>query len=208
MSRYSSAAVLNDDAFMRYDDDDASKLVIEDADTEYRRTKEELDRLKQRQEEMEQKRRELELLEAKRGRYNSGRKDITDRLTRASDSVEKHLDELQLLTKELNVAATSFSAALDQLQALGTDPSRARADELDEAIMVVEEAEGLYAKSCRRVCSIRPDIFEDAALDLPSTGSGLGDDSVKAWLRRGAAFTLPMTAGLLLLLFVAKWLFV
>jgi DNA repair exonuclease SbcCD ATPase subunit len=208
MSRYASAAAVHDDAFMRFDDNDAPNFLIEDADSEYRRTKEELERLKQRQEEVEQKRRELELLETKRHRYNLGRREILDRLSRAAGSVDHHLEDMQLLTKELNLASTAFASALEQLQALNTDSCRARAEELDEAIHVVEEAESVYAKTCRRLTSLRPDIFEEAELEFSRSGAqNASSSSMRTWLYRGSAFALPMTLGLAMLLLFAKWLF-
>ena len=203
---YTSSAAHLDDAFMNYDNDDTHLPRLEDADTEYRKAQQELEVLKARQQEVEQKRRELELLEGKRNLLNKGRRELSDRLSRVSESVERQLDHLQNLMKELNLAATSYNAALEQIEALPADMSRARVEELDEALMIMEESEGVYNKATRRLSSLHSALLEEE--DSQAAAHGLvTDDSPRAWLLRGASFTLPLVLSLLLLLLTARWLF-
>jgi chromosome segregation ATPase len=203
---FSSSAAHLDDAFMNYDNDDTHLPRLEDADTEYRKAQQELEALKARQQEVEQKRRELQLLEEKRSTLNKGRRELSDRLGRVSESVERQLDHLHNLMKELNLAATSYSAALEQVEALPADMSRARVEELDDALMVIEESESVFNKATRRLQTLHSALLDEDHAQ-PTAHSLLADDSPRAWLLRGTAFTLPLVLTLLVLLLIARWLF-
>lgn len=204
---FTSSAAHLDDAFMNYDNDDTHLPHLEDAGTEYLKTQQELEVLKARQQEVEQKRRELQQLETKRSTVSKGRRELSDRLVRVSESVDHQLDHLQHLMKELNLAATSFTAAVEQIEALPADMSRAKVEELDDALIVLEEAESVYNKNCRRLQNLHSALLDEDTAAHTSTGL-VTDDSARAWLIRGAAFTLPLVAALVLLLPIARWLFV
>jgi DNA repair exonuclease SbcCD ATPase subunit len=202
----SRSAAFDDDALINFDHDDSPPPRIEDPETEYRRTQAELDKLRARQEEIERKQREMEVLEAKRKRVSQGRRELSERLTRCAEGTERQLDHAQSVIKELNQAAAAFGSAIDQLEGLPTDITRCRSEELDSAIVLIEEAEAVFSKTQRRLANVGALTSDEA--DGDTEGSAfLGDDSAKAWFIRGLAFTAPVIAGLCGLLFVAKWLF-
>jgi molecular chaperone GrpE (heat shock protein) len=206
-----------EDELMIFEDADEfmsgrSSAPIEEVHTKVKAANEELLHLKQRQEEIEREKQVLEMISQKQSRLAAGKRDLLDKMNRAVVSIERELYSTQKLIEELSCTHDSFARHLEVLRSLHPEKwQREEVDEqLDRALAAVDDAEGDYVKSMRRLSSSRADVPVDgaqAAVAAPSPGAVAEDESMSELLRRGFGLSLPLVGGLLVLLLVARLLF-
>ena len=86
-------------------------------------------------------------------------------------------------------------------------------EELDNALAAIEDAEDEFAKSNRRIHSVRPqEAAQEATAEaqdelLEHSHPVVGTDDFPTWFRRGFAFNIPLVAGLIVLLILARLMF-
>jgi hypothetical protein len=186
----------------------AGGSIVEDPFSELKHKQESLLKLRQ---ELERTQRETEELEAQRRkeeRFATGRRDISEKISRNLARLERELYNAQKIIEEISVARESFEHHLDALRSIKPEAWKRcdLNDELDRAIGAVEDAENEYGKASRRLATVLPG---GAQAGHPAGASGVGGGPLpqdfRGWLQAGAAFTLPLTAAALLLMVLAKF---
>ncbi|MBX7211040.1 MAG: hypothetical protein K1X78_22230 [Verrucomicrobiaceae bacterium] len=184
---------------------------LDNVDAKVKEAQERLASLRHEAEEIERQKQHLEVLRLKQERFVSGKRDLTDKLTRSVSTLDRELYDAQKLVEELSITKESFTRHLDVLRSLQPEKwNREQVDaELDHALAAVEDAGNDYAKGTRRVAAARPGdsapiIIDDAR---GTAASSFVEDDTGAWFRRGLAFTLPLIGTILVALVLAKLMF-
>lgn len=187
---------------------------IEEVHTKVKAATEELLQLKLRQEEIERTKQMLEIISQKQTRFANGKRDLLEKMNRAVVSIERELYSTQKLIEELTTTADAFARHVEVLKSL--QPEKWHRDEVDErldsALAAVDDAEDDYVKSMRRLTSLRPaeptadenHAAAAAVTQMPTNGE---DETMQDLMRRGLGLSIPLLGGLLVLLFVARYLF-
>lgn len=208
-----------EDELMIFEDADEflsgrSAPPIEDVHTKVKEAHEELLQLKLRQEEIERTKQMLEIISQKQTRFANGKRDLLDKMNRAVIGIERELYSTQKLVEELTTTHDSFARHLEVLRSLQPEKwQRAQVDEeLDRALSAIDDAEDDYVKSVRRLNSLRPDAsgeeIEDGHARTNRSGNATAtEEAMHVLLRRGLGLSLPLLAGLLVLMLVARFLF-
>jgi predicted transcriptional regulator len=191
----------------------SSATPIEEVHTKVKEAHEELLQLKLRQEEIERTKNELEIISQKQARFAYGKRDVLEKMSRATVNIERELYASQKLVEELASTHDAYARHLEVLKALQPEKWQ-RADvleELDSALAAVDDAENDYLKSTRRLQSLRPEpeTIESTQAAAPSlAGAAPAEpESMKDLMRRGFALSAPLIASLLALLLIARALF-
>ena len=191
-----------------------SPAPLEDMQTQVKEAQEELLKLRHRQEEIERQQQHLEIIRQKKDRFTNGKRDLLERLTQATVSLDAELYNEQKLVEELGSTCDTYHRHLDILRDIQTEKwNRAHIDEeLDRALALINEAESDYSKCSRRLASLRPVAPDAVEIEVPAptakaAPSLFGQDDLLTWGKRGFAFTLPLMAAMLVGLILAKLMF-
>lgn len=193
----------HDDQFLDLPPEEATPG--EHLDSQVQKAQEELLLLKRRQELIERQKRELEELSRRQEQLTTGRAEMIEKFTRALVVLERETYEAQRRVEQLHAIHDGFVQHLDVLEAInpksweGLDINK----ELTRALSAVDDARAEYNKSLPR---ISPGTESDgdlaaATAGLPVESAGHGKDFIY-WLKAGFAFTLPLVAVGLILVFV------
>lgn len=210
----SAPAPVKDENLLVFDQADeflsGAPAPLENMDLKVKEAQEQLLALRLQQEEIEKQKQYLELLRQKQERFVAGKRDLSDKLTRAVSGLDRELYDAQKLVEELSLTKDTFNRHLEVLRALQPEKWQRHQvdDELDRALTAVEDADDDFAKGTRRLAAARatetaPFVDNTSSAAEPSASS---DDHV-IWLRRGFAFTLPMMGAIFLALILAKLMF-
>jgi hypothetical protein len=156
------------------------------------------------QQELEKTQREVREMEARRAkeeRFNLGRRDICERLARDLSKLEGDLYNAQKAVEEIGAAREVYQHHLDTLRSVQPDGSGHADDEMDRAIGAVEDAESEFRKTSRRLATVLPQLGTEgfvAQSSMPQT--------FQAWLRAGAAFSIPLTIASILVALLLKFI--
>ena len=188
---------------------------MENVDARVKEAQEQLLRLRQQQEEIERQKKHLEELRQKQERFAQGKRELIEKLARSKGNLDRELYDAQKLVEELSIARDSFSHHLEILKGLQPEKwHRSQVDEeLDNALAAIEDAEDEFAKSNRRIHSVRPqEAAQEATAEaqdelLEHSHPVVGTDDFPTWFRRGFAFNIPLVAGLIVLLILARLMF-
>lgn len=190
-----------------------SPAPMEDVQAKVKEAQEELLHLRQRQEEIERQQHLLELIRQKQERFATGKRELTERISRSVVAIEGELYNSQKLVEELTATYDNHNRHLDILRSLQPEKwQRNQVDEeLDRALAAIEEAQADFAKCSRRLDSLRPvstDSGSMASASSHSTGSLTLNDDLKVWAKRGFAFVaVPLLAATVVGLIIARILF-
>ncbi len=199
--------------FMAGDNNSADSF--DNVEHKVKHAQEQLAQLRQRQEEIERQKQHLENLRLKQERFVSGKRDLLEKISRANSHVERELDEAQKRADELRITHEEFSRHIDILKSLQPEKwHRTQVDqELDGALIAIEEAEQDFAKGLRRLHMIQPPepvgSFAPASLEETTTRSPFSNaaDDLSTWLRRGFAFSLPLIGALFIAIVLIRMMF-
>lgn len=172
----------------------------------------ELDRLRARQEELEHERNLLEEMRQKQEAFDSGRRELKDRLNESLVWMEKERLQADRLAHLLDETRRTFRERLDDVNGLKEEDweDAHLLDELNKALVLLENVRADYNQALGKIDAIRSQASQD-----PATMSRMLVDSDRAvvtsgaqgfgyWLRAGMAFTLPLM--LLLALLGVVWM--
>ncbi len=185
----------------------------ENVERQVREAQERLTKLRQEQEQIEQERRLLETLKQKQAQFIHGRESLAGVLEQHLHAIDQDLDSTRHYLEDLNAAQRDFRARLDELRSFL--PERWHRNqleqELDHALNSLMEAEASFEKGLRRLAASQPagvaNLESGAAPAARRNADPASADDSRAWLRRGFAFTLPLSITLILGLILAKLLF-
>lgn len=184
---------------------------LDNVDMKVKEAQEQLLQLRLQAEEMERQKQRLEVLKQKQERFVTGKRDLSEKMGRSVTILERELYDAQKLVEELSLTKDSFNRHLDILRSLQPEkwPRHQMDEELDRALVAVEDAGSEFAKGTRRVAAARPDHSAPILLDdsRAASSSLLADDDASTWMRRGFSFTLPLMGTIILALLLAKLMF-
>lgn len=155
------------------------------------------------QQELEKTQREVREMEARRAkedRFNDGRREICERLSRSLSKLDRELYNAQKAAEEISAASEIYQQHLETLRSLVVDANQHDEDELDRAIGAVEDAENEFSKTSRRLATALPQLgtegFAPVSAGLPQ--------NFGAWFRAGAAFSIPLALAAILVALILK----
>ncbi len=191
--------------------DGRSTGSMDNVELKVKEAQEQLLQLRHQSEELERQKLHLEQLRIRQDRFVTGKRDLTDKLSRSVTMLERELYDAQKLVEELSITKDSFNRHLETLRSLQPEKwQRSNVDEeLDRALSAVEDAGSEYAKGTRRVAAARPAEMQSIEIEdgRAPQNSVMADDDASSWMRRGFAFTLPLMGTILLTLVLAKLMF-
>lgn len=172
----------------------------------------ELDRLRARQEELEHERNLLEEMRQKQEAFDSGRRELKDRLNESLVWMEKERLQADRLAHLLDETRRTFRERLDDVNGLKEEDweDAHLLDELNKALVLLENVRTDYNQALGKIDAIRSQANQDPAtmsrmvVDSDRTGVAAGAQGFGYWLRAGMAFTLPLM--LLLALLGVVWM--
>ncbi len=215
----------------RRDEEDS----MEDMELQVREAQKRLTALRAQQEEVERQKQILENLRMKQERFVSGKKEMTDKLERALQSISAELEDARRRVEDLSQTQRDFEDRLDDLKTFLPERwQRSQIDqELDRALNSLTDAEVTYEKGVHRLGNQRPsahaelpvispihaaltgskpttesqaDLPEAPAVNLSATLASSREDWL-TWARRGLAFNAALITALILLLIIARLIF-
>ena len=191
--------------------DGRSPAPIDNVDAKVKEAQERLASLRHEAEEIERQKQHLEALQIKQERFVAGKRDLTDKLSRSVTTLDRELYDAQKLVEELSITKDAFNRHLDILKSLQVEKwARDNMDEeLERALVAVEDAGNEYAKGTRRLSAARPAQAPPILIDdtRSTSTASITEDDAGVWFRRGFAFTLPLIGTILLALLLAKLMF-
>jgi chromosome segregation ATPase len=175
--------------------------------TSLKRKQEELLKIRQQLEKTERETNQLETLRRKEERFDTGRREMTETLSRSLVRLERDLYNAQKAIEEITTARDTYQRHLDVLRSLQPEAwQRGNLDaELDRAIGAIEDAEGEYGKVSRRLASVLPEEAAAVSAERSSVAGGVLPQNFVAWMRCGLAFTLPLIAALIFFSLVSRF---
>ena len=167
----------------------------------------ELEKLRSRQEDLEREKRELEEIRRKQDDYDRGKREMMDRLTQSIVTLEKDEVQAERLVELLSTTRKKFKNMLAEIEDLRDEswPEDHIRDELNRALVVLDEARVEYNKSMSRIEAVsdsapaqesklhNPVIFEERPA-YHEEEKGFGH-----WLKVGFAVSLPVSITLIVL---------
>jgi len=168
----------------------------------------ELERLRKRQEDLEREKRELEELRRKNDEYERGKREMVERLSQSLVTLEK--DELQAerLSELLGATRKRFKTMLGEIQSLNDEawPENQVRDELNKALVILEDARMEYNKSMSKIDAVggaakKAASGEHAPVIFEETGAAVHHEEhgFAYWVKVGFAVTLPLIAVIVVL---------
>ena len=170
----------------------------------------ELDRLRARQEELERERRLLEELRKKQDSFETGRRELKERLGESLVRLEKDQLQAERLGQLVGETRRTFRARLDEVVALDADhwTEDNLLDELNKALALLDDVRTEYNQAVAKLDAVRPAAGAAARplafAEEPAPAPAAAAQGFGYWLRAGLAFSLPLMAWLALLL--AAWM--
>jgi hypothetical protein len=161
----------------------------------------ELDRLRARQEELERERRMLEEMRQKQEAFDTGRRELKDRLNESLVRMEKERIQAERLAQLLDETRRVFRERLDEVVALKEDQwdDANLLDELNKALALLDNIRSDYNKAMAKVDAVQPQsaggtdpAVRSPGLDGPDSAVARAPGGFGYWLRAGLAFTLPL----------------
>lgn len=178
----------------------------DDPFSELKSKQESLLKLRQELDRTQREAQELEAQRLKEERFTTGRREITEKVSRNLARLERELYNAQKIIEEISVARESFEHHLEALRTIRPEAWK-RCDlneELDRAIGAVEDAENEFGKASRRLATVLPEGSQASFLVGSQLSGGALPQDFQSWLRAGFAFTLPLLAGIALLMLLGK----
>lgn len=157
----------------------------------------EIEQLRRRQEDLERERQNLEEMGRKQDQYERGKREMIDSLEQSLALLQKKEVQCVRLTEIYAGTQVRFQELLQSLQAIndGAWPEESIREELNRALVQIEEARKEYGKSIAKIEAAGggADAAADAASPLfePPAASGQ-PQSFGYWLKVGFAVTLPL----------------
>jgi hypothetical protein len=195
-----------DDQFLDLGEDDS--LSTEQLDNQVQKAQEQLIALKRAQETLEKQKRELEELSRRQEQLSQGKQEMLEKFTRAVVVLERETYDAQKRVEQLQSIHAGFAQHMDALDAInpksweGLDINK----ELLRSLSIVDDARAEYNKSLPK---ISPESDGDGGDPMAASAGYQLDyaahESPKDfayWLKAGFAFTLPLLAIGLVLIFV------
>lgn len=170
----------------------------------------ELDRLRARQEELERERRLLEELRKKQDAFETGRRELKERLGESLVRLEKDQLQAERLGQLVGETRRTFRARLDEVVALDADnwTEDNLLDELNKALALLDDVRTEYNQAVAKLDAVRPAAGAAARplafAEEPAPAATAAAQGFGYWLRAGLAFSLPLMAWLALML--AAWM--
>jgi vacuolar-type H+-ATPase subunit I/STV1 len=195
---------------------DGPEDSMDDVNHKVKAAQERLTQLRQQQEEIEREQKHLEELRQKQELFGSGKRDILEKLTRSTSSLDRELYDAQKLVEEISITRDTFSRHLEIIRNLQPEKwSRSQVEaELDNALTAIEDADEDYTKGIRRLSTCRrsetasaPETQEFQPFTSGPQSTPFANDDWNAWLRRGLAFTLPLIGTLIFALILIRLMF-
>ena len=187
-------------------DDDS--LPGEHLDSQVQKAQEQLISLKRQQESIEKQKRELEEMSRRQEQLHAGRSELVDRFTRAAVVLEREIYDAQKRVEQLQAINESFNQHHQYIESInpkhwdGLDINK----ELAKALGAVDDARAEYNKSLPKISPESETGHGDAV--AASAGfqldhqRGVVEQDFIYWLKAGFAFTLPLLALGIVLIFV------
>ena len=183
-------------------------LSAEHLDNQVQKAQEALLQLKRQQDMIERQKRELEELSRRQEQVQGGKIDMMEKFVRAMVVLERETYEAKKRVEQLEGIHNSFSAHMDVLE--GINPKSWEgldmAKELNKALSAVDDARAEYTNSLPRISPETDSGSSDrVAADLgyqTSYGVAEGEKDFMYWLKMGFAFTLPLFALGVVLIFL------
>jgi DNA repair exonuclease SbcCD ATPase subunit len=200
----------SDDQYLDLPEEDS--LSGEHLDNQVQKAQEQLYALKRQQELIEKQQRELEELSRRQEQLQAGKSDMVEKFTRAVVVLDRETYDAKKRVELLNSIHESFTAHLDALDGInpkaweGLDINK----ELTKALSAVDDARAEYSGSLPKISSNResdgPDpVAASVGYQIDQTLSEQKD--FMYWLKAGFAFTLPLLALGIIIIFVVLGLF-
>ena len=165
-----------------------------------------LNQLRREAEELEQKARELEELQRKREEVVSGQKMMKERFQRALIVLERAEYEATREVEQIQLSRKAFSEHLASLEEI--NPSRWEPheieDQLNRSLTLIDQSKMTYSQSRAKINALNGrDVEEEpSAQETAGDADPLAGGAFLAVLWKGFAFTLPLSAALILLALV------
>jgi len=190
---------------------------IDDVEFKVKEAQQRLAALRQQQDELERQKKHLEELRVKKERFGHGKRDMIEKLTRTTSTLDRELYDAQKLVEEISITRDTFTRHLDVLRQIQPEkwPPNQVDEEVENALAAIEDAEDDYTKGVRRITTCRraeavalaeEPLLQNANRENPDFSMQSTDD-LKTWMRRGFAFTLPLMGALIFCLILARLLF-
>lgn len=218
-----STTVHHDESLLVFDDapefmdEPQNGSSLDNVDSKVKAAQEQLLQLRMQQEEIERQKQHLEALRVKQERFIAGKRELLDKLGRAAGHVERALYDAQKRVEELGTTHDEFRKHLDILRSLQPEKwHRTQVDqELDQALVAIDDAENDYAKAMRRLHAMTPpdsaspqeeSDSNEPRMAPPMTYTANSDD-LSTWLRRGFAFTAPLMGTVIIAIVLIRLMF-
>lgn len=170
----------------------------------------ELERLRTRQESLEKEKSSLEYLKNSQEKYESGKREMVDRLEQSLVSLEREEVRLNKRTELLADTEKRFKEMLSELQTFNEKEWPAKSDglreELSKALVVIDNIRKDYNKSFAKIEVLRESKTsskeDKQVLFNDLSGEFRKQMSFIEWLKVGIAISLPVTLALIALIVV------
>jgi len=195
-----------DEQFLDLNEED--NLSTEQLDNQVQKAQEQLIALKRAQDTLEKQKRELEELSRRQEQLQVGKSEMIDRFTRAMVVLERETYDAQKRVEQLQGIHASFAQHVAGLEMINpkTWDSNDMNRELNKALSAVDDARAEYGKSLPK---ISPESDTDGGDPIAASAGYQMDyahhESSKDfayWLKAGLAFTLPLCALGVVLVFI------
>ena len=172
----------------------------------------EIERLRMRQEALEEEKTALEELTRRQEAYERGKRDIVEKLDRSIVLLEKEEQQAKQMVQLLAQIRSRFKDSLIELRAIREDtwPDEAFHEELNKALVLVEEARSDYKSGLAKIeaSSWHRDLTDrrpPAILDKVGA-EAFREKGFGYWLKVGIAVSLPLIIALIVLFVVNLFL--
>ncbi len=174
----------------------------EELTAQVQRAQAELGELKRRAEQIERDKQRLEELSRRQDELEAGRVEMVDNFTRSLASIQRETEETQRRLEQLHGIHNSFLTHVRALEAINpkswSGPELSK--EISKALSLLDDARSDYTKAQAKLEVEAPEASAAAGM----TGDyedyyGTGEKGFSYWLTAGFAFTLPLSAVLLLI---------
>ena len=179
----------------------------EELTAQVQRAQAELGELKRRSVQIERDKLRLEELSRRQDELEAGRGEMIDRFTRSLATIQRETEETQRRLEQLHAVHNSFLSHNRSLEAInpklwtGGELSK----ELSKAMSLLDDARADYTKSQAKLDIEVSDVATNGMTGDYEEYYGTAEKGFTYWLTAGFAFTLPLSA-VLLLIAVIFWL--
>jgi DNA repair exonuclease SbcCD ATPase subunit len=186
---------------------DDENLSAEHLDNQVQKAQEALLQLKRQQDLIERQKRELEELSRRQEQLQAGKTDMMEKFVRAMVVLERETYEAKKRVEQLEGIHASFNTHMDVLEAINPKAWEGldMAKELNKALSAVDDARAEYNNSLPRISPETDSGGADpvaSGLGYQTTYAAEGEKDFLYWLKAGFAFTLPLFALGIVLIFL------